>query len=149
MYTNRKFGILHRLPSRGAELLEQYGIFYVLERMRFPFVEGYLSVKVTLRLDWSVVDCLGWVPYTWETGDVYSIDAHEYVSRENHRAVPVVHQEMVVAIVSGHFTRANAEATFRYYRWSSKSVASSRQSPASSPAPSGLDDFYGDNLDDD
>lgn len=47
------------------------------------------------------------------------------------------------------FTRADVEAAYCYLRGSLESIARSCQSPAATPAPSGLEDVYCGNLDDD
>lgn len=66
--TNCGFGVLRRLLFNAAEFLEQEGIFHVLKRTSFLFVEDYLAAKVTLEFDWSAVHGLDWLPCTWETG---------------------------------------------------------------------------------
>lgn len=47
LYTNRKFGNLHRQASKMVEFLEQEGIFYVLESTSFPFAKGFLAANIT------------------------------------------------------------------------------------------------------
>lgn len=42
-------------------------------------------------------------------------DAYAYMSG-NHKDVVVVHEKVVVPVVPGRFTRADAEAGYRYYR---------------------------------
>lgn len=77
LYTNRKFGIHHRLSSNAVELLKQEKIFHVLVCTSFPFVDGYSVARATLEFDWSVVDGLDRGVYTYETGEVHMIDARE------------------------------------------------------------------------
>lgn len=43
--------MLHRLPFKMADFLEQEEFFHLLERMSFPFIERYLAGKVTLGLE--------------------------------------------------------------------------------------------------
>lgn len=60
------------------------------------------------------------------TEEVHSIDAHEYVRRENHQDVSVVNPVPVVLSLSGRFTRTDAEAACRFYRKSPQSAVSFR-----------------------
>lgn len=81
--------------------------------------------------------------------EVQSIEAHEYVSRENHRNVSIVHKNAVVLVLLIRLTRVNTEAVYCYYQGSPELTAPSRQSSAVSPAPSGLDEVHGANLNED
>lgn len=132
-----------------AEYLDQKMVFHVMERASFPYLEGYLAPKITQKSDWSVVIGLDRVTCTWETGEVYYIDPHEYVRRENQLEVIVVHGKVLALIVSGYFSRADAEAAYRYYRASPESAAPSLRCTAASPALTGLEDIYGGNSNDD
>lgn len=49
-----------------------------------------------LELDWSVFHGLNWVPYAWDTSEVLSIKAHEYIRQENRKDVSVVHEDVAV-----------------------------------------------------
>lgn len=69
-----------------------------------------------MGFDGSVIGGSKWILYRRETRDLHSVDAHEYVPRENHQHVSVVHRKMAVPIVSRRFIRADAEAAYRYYR---------------------------------
>lgn len=66
--------------------------------------------------DRSLVDGLEWVPYTRETEEAYWVDAHELIRMENHRDVSVLHQEVVVPVMTWRFTRADAEVAYHFYR---------------------------------
>lgn len=113
LYSNRKLSIFHRHPPKEAEFHEQKKNFYFLERTSFSFVERYLAAKVTLGF-WSAVDGLDWVPFTWETEELHSIDPHRCVRRENPRNVFVVHP-VVVLYMPGRFIRADAEAAYSFF----------------------------------
>lgn len=133
LYTNCKFGILHRFLSKVAEILEQEGTFYVLQRTRLPLAEGYPAGLNTLKFDWSVVDGLNWMPYTWETVEIHLIDTHKNVYRKIRYEVVSVHKHLMVRTVSERFTCTDAGAAYRFYRGSPELVTSSRQSPAAPP----------------
>lgn len=78
LYTGRKFDILLRLSPKVAEVLEKEGVFHLHWRTSFSFVRRYPASKVALRFDWSVVDGIDWMPFTLDTGEDHSIDAHDY-----------------------------------------------------------------------
>lgn len=118
------------------------------DRTSFSFCAGYSASKVILELDGSVICGLKWVPFTVDISEAHPIGPHEFVSLENHKYVSVVHQKVVVLVVSGRLTRMDAEVAYHYYLGSPKSAALSRRSLAASPRPSGSDDVYGGNLDD-
>lgn len=67
---------------------------------------------------------------TWDTGEVDSIEAHEYVRKGIHKDVFVAHEKVVVSGVPERFFRADVEAVHLYYRGSPESAAPFRQSPA-------------------
>lgn len=92
---------------------------------------------------------MDWLPYTWETGAVHSVEVEEYVRRKKHKDVFVIHEEGVVPSLHGRFTHADAEGAYLRYRGSPESMPQSRHSPALSPVLFGLEDVYGDNLDED
>lgn len=79
------------------------------------FVEGYLAGKSTLGLDWSAIDGLDWVPYTWGAKVVHSIDGQEYVRWEIHQDIPVVYDKEVILVVTERFNRVDLEAAYWYY----------------------------------
>lgn len=149
LYANRKFDIVHGLPPQVADFLELEGMFHVLERTSFHFVEGYLNAKIATVFDWSVVDSMDRVPYKWEPAEVHTIHAYECVRSKNRQDASIVHEKVVVFAVLGRFNCADAEAAYRYHRCSLESTAPSWQSPPATLTASGSDDVYGGNVDGD
>lgn len=121
----------------------------MLERMSFSFVEFYLATKSTLEFGCPAVCRLDWVLCTWDTGEVYSMEEHDYACWKNQKDVTVIYEEVLVPVVPRGFTHKDAEVEYRYYRWSPESAALSRQSSDFSAAPSGFEDDCGGNSDDD
>lgn len=148
LYTNRKFEIFRSLPPKVTEVSGQDEIFLVLEHTSFPFVKSYFAVEITLEFDSLVVRGLDWVFFSWEAGEVYSIEGHDYVCPENLEGNSVVHEEVVDPVLPKSITYMDAEAAYRHYRGLPASVAPSRKYSAASPAPSRLNDVYVGNLDD-
>lgn len=80
---------------------------------------------ITLKSGWPVVRGAGWVPYTWETGEVHSIETHEDIRRGNHKDVSVVLEKVVIPALLGPFNHAKVVAAYCYYQGSPESVAPS------------------------
>lgn len=121
----------------------------MLERTSFLLVKDYSAAKITEELGWSVFHGLDWVAQMWETRQVQSIESHDYISRNNHKDVSVVHEMAVLSVVRRHMICADGQAVNLHYRGSSESVAPSQQFSAASPVLSGLEDIYGDIFADD
>lgn len=75
-----------------TEFIEREKIFQVLLRTSFTFEEVHLAAEVALGIDWSVADVLDWLPYMWKCKEIFSIDAHEYVCREDQQDVSVANK---------------------------------------------------------
>lgn len=60
----RDLAVLRAVPNRVLGLIEQHGIFHLLDCTSVDPAVGYLSICQMMTLDWNAPECAGWLPYS-------------------------------------------------------------------------------------
>lgn len=71
------------LHSRVRELIERHGMFCVLKCTPFDPAAGYSAVFKTMTVYWTPLECVGWFPYSLDTGVVHPLAEYRATVRDN------------------------------------------------------------------